>query len=332
MNSKGQKTQSGSKKKVVVAIGGNSILQQDQVGTYEEQQENIKKMAKSIASIILGKHRYEISVLIHGNGPQVGNLLLQQESATNVPNQPMHTVIAMTQGQIGYMIQQALQNEFIKLKKNKRVVSLITQTVVTEKDSNLSNVPPTKPIGPFFTESEAKKLGNSTNHVYKKVKPTGKKTWRRVVPSPKPLEIVELDIVKKLIDDSCLLIAGGGGGIPVSKNCSGFEAVNCLVDKDHAASLLAKSIGASVLFFLTDIDKVKLNYGKPNESDLDTITVKTAKKLLKEGAFLEGSMKPKILASLDFLESGGDIAIITSFDHAVAALNGKAGTKITSKD
>ena len=331
MNVKEKNTQSRSKKKVVVAIGGNSILQQDQIGTYEEQQENIKKIAKSIAYIILGKHRYEISVLIHGNGPQVGNLLLQQESTRNVPNQPMHIAIAMTQGQIGYMIQQALQNEFIKLKKNKKIVSLITQTIVREKDLNLSNVLPTKPIGPFFTDSDAKKLRNSTNHVYKKVKLTGEKTWRRVVPSPKPVEIVELDIVKKLVDDSCLLIAGGGGGIPVSKNSTGFEAVNCLVDKDHIASLLAKSIGASVLFLLTDIDKVKLNYGKPNESDLDAITVKTAKKLLKEGVFLEGSMKPKILASLDFLESGGDIAIITSLDHAVAALNGKAGTIITSK-
>ncbi len=332
MNSTGGENQSGSKKKVVIAIGGNSILQQDQVGTYEEQRENIKKTAKFIASIVLGKHRYEISVIIHGNGPQVGNLLLQQEFAKEVPNQPMHTVVAMTQGQIGYMIQQALQNEFIKLKKNKKIVSLITQTVVTEKDSKLTETPPTKPIGPFFTESEAKKLRNSTNHFYKKVKPTGGKTWRRVVPSPKPLEIVELDIVKKLVEDSCLLIAGGGGGIPVSKNSSGFEGVDCVVDKDHVASLLAKSIGASVLFLLTDIDKVKLNYGKPNESDLDTITVKTAKKLLKEGAFLEGSMKPKILASLDFLESGGDIAIITSFDHAVAALNGKAGTRIISKN
>lgn len=332
MNSIGEKNQSGSKKKVVIAIGGNSILQQDQVGTYEEQQENIKKTAKFIASIVLGKHRYEISAITHGNGPQVGNLLLQQEFAKNVPNLPMHTVVAMTQGQIGYMLQQALQNEFIKLKKNKKIVSLITQTVVAEKDSKLTKIPPTKPIGPFFTESEAKKLRNNTNHFYKKVKPTGGKTWRRVVPSPKPLEIVELDIVKKLVEDSCLLIAGGGGGIPVRKNSSGFEGVNCVIDKDHTASLLAKSIGASVLFLLTDIDKVKLNYGKSNESDLDVITVKTAKKLLKEGQFLEGSMKPKIQASIDFLESGGDVAIITSFDHAVAALNGKAGTRIISKN
>lgn len=319
-----------SKKKIVVAIGGNSILQQDQIGTYEEQQENIKIMAKNLAQIVLEERDYEISVIIHGNGPQIGNILLQQELTKNVPNQPMHIAIAMTQGQIGYMIQQALQNEFIKMKYNKMVVSLITQTIVTEYDSNLSNIPSTKPIGPFFTESEAKKLRDGTNHIYKKVKPTGRRTWRRVVPSPKPLEIVELDIVKKLVDNSCLLIAGGGGGIPVSRKKSGFVAVNCLVDKDYVSSLLAKSIGASVLFLLTDIDKVKLNYGKSNESDLDTITVKTAKKLLKAGAFLEGSMKPKILASVDFLEAGGDIAIITSLDNVVTALNGEAGTRITS--
>ena len=329
MNSVDKKHQNGSKKKVVIAIGGNAILQKDQIGTYEEQQENIKKTAKSIASIVLGKHRYKISVITHGNGPQIGNLLLQQEFAKNVPRLPMHAAVAMTQGQIGYMLQQALQNEFKKLKKNKKVVSLITQTVVSKKDPKLTETSPTKPIGPFLTEFEAKKLRNNTNHVFKKVKPTGRKTWSRVVPSPKPLEIVELDILKEFVQDSCLLIAGGGGGIPVIKNGSGFEGVDCVVDKDHIASLLAKSIKASVLLLLTDIDKVKLNYGKSDESDLDVITVKDAKKFLKEEQFLEGSMKPKIQATIDFLESGGDVAIITSFDHAVAALNGKAGTIIS---
>ena len=324
-----EKYQNGSKKKIVIAIGGNAILQKDQIGTYEEQRENIKKTAKNIASIVLGKHQYKISAITHGNGPQVGNMLLQQEFTVNVPSLPMHAVVAMTQGQIGYMLQQALQNEFIKLKKNKRVVSLITQTLVSKKDLKLTETYPTKPIGPFLTEFETKKLRKNTSHIFKKVKPTGTKTWRRVVSSPKPLEIVELDILKEFVEDSCLLIASGGGGIPVIKNGDGFEGVDCVIDKDHIASLLAKSIHASVLLLLTDIDKVKLNYGKSNESDLDVITVKTAKKLLKEEQFLEGSMKPKIQASVDFLESGGDAAIITSFDHALAALNGKAGTIIS---
>jgi carbamate kinase len=242
----------------------------------------------------------------------------------------MHTVIAMTQGQIGYMLQQALQNEFLKLKKNKRVVSLITQTLVSKNDPKFGKTSASKPIGPFLTEIEAKKLRDKTDYIIKKVKPTGKKTWRRVVASPKPLEIVELDILKEFIeDDSCLPIAGGGGGIPVIKNGSSFKGIDCVVDKDHVGALIAKSIGASVLLILTDVDKVKLNYGKPNESDLDTITVKTAKKLLKEGQFLEGSMKPKILAMIDFLESGGDMGIITSLDNALAALNGKTGTIIS---
>ena len=324
-----EKYQNGSKKKIVIAIGGNAILQKDQIGTYEEQRENIKKTAKNIASIVLGKHQYKISAITHGNGPQVGNMLLQQEFTMNVPSLPMHAVVAMTQGQIGYMLQQALQNEFIKLKKNKRVVSLITQTLVSKKDLKLTETYPTKPIGPFLTEFETKKLRKNASHIFKKVKPTGTKTWRRVVSSPKPLEIVELDILKEFVEDSCLLIVSGGGGIPVIKNGDGFEGVDCIVDKDHIASLLAKSIHASVLLLLTDIDKVKLNYGKSNESDLDVITVKTAKKLLKEEQFLEGSMKPKIQASVDFLESGGDAAIITSFDHALAALNGKAGTIIS---
>ena len=316
-------------KKIVIALGGNAILQKDQIGTHEEQQENIKKTAKSIASIVMGKHGYKVSAITHGNGPQVGNLLLQQEFAKNMPNLPMHTVIAMTQGQIGYMLQQALQNEFLKFKKNKRVVSLITQTLVSKNDPKFGKTSASKPIGPFLTESDAKKLRDKTGHIIKKVKPTGEKTWRRVVASPKPLEIVELDILKEFIDDSCLPIVGGGGGIPVIKKGSSFEGIDCVVDKDHVAALLAKSIGASVLLILTDVDKVKLNYGKSNESDLDTITVKTAKKLLKEGQFLEGSMKPKIQAQIDFLESGGEMGIITSLDSALAALNGKAGTIIT---
>ena len=316
-------------KKIVIALGGNAILQKDQIGTHEEQQENIKKTAKSIASIVMGKHGYKVSAITHGNGPQVGNLLLQQEFAKNMPNLPMHTVIAMTQGQIGYMLQQALQNEFLKFKKNKRVVSLITQTLVSKNDPKFGKTSASKPIGPFLTESDAKKLRDKTGHIIKKVKPTGEKTWRRVVASPKPLEIVELDILKEFIDDSCLPIVGGGGGIPVIKKGSSFEGIDCVVDKDHVAALLAKSIGTSVLLILTDVDKVKLNYGKSNESDLDTITVKTAKKLLKEGQFLEGSMKPKIQAQIDFLESGGEMGIITSLGSALAALNGKAGTIIT---
>ena len=318
-------------KKVVIALGGNAILQKDQIGTHEEQHENIKKTAKSIASIVMGKHGYKVSAITHGNGPQVGNLLLQQEFAKNMPNLPMHTVIAMTQGQIGYMLQQALQNEFLKFKKNKRVVSLITQTLVSKNDPKFGKTSASKPIGAFLTESEAKKLRDKTGHIIKKVKPTGEKTWRRVVASPKPLKIVELDTLKEFIDDSCLPIAGGGGGIPVIKKGSSFEGIDCVVDKDHVAALLAKSIGASVLLILTDVDKVKLNYGKSNESDLDTMTVKTAKKLLKEGQFLEGSMKPKIQAQIDFLESGGEMGIITSLGSALTALNGKAGTIITKK-
>ena len=206
---------------------------------------------------------------------------------------------------------------------------MITQTLVSKNDPKFGKTSASKPIGPFLTESEAKKLRDKTGHIIKRVKPTGEKTWRRVVASPKPLKIIELDTLKEFIDDSCLPIAGGGGGIPVIKKGSSFEGIDCVVDKDHVAALLAKSIGASVLLILTDVDKVKLNYGKSNESDLDTMTVKTAKKLLKEGQFLEGSMKPKIQAQIDFLESGGEIGIITSLDSALAALKGKAGTIIS---
>ncbi len=252
----------------------------------------------------------------------------QDATASKIPPQPMHSLIAMTQGQIGYMLQQAIQNELMARGINKMVISIITQTLVDRNDPEFSKDRPSKPIGPFYTFEEAQQLSRSNSYTIAKVKPTGDRVWRRVVPSPRPLKIIETDAVKKLINDGFLVIASGGGGIPVIQNSKGLEGVDGVVDKDLVAGLLGKSIGASILLILTDVDQVKLNFGRPNEIRLSQMTLKEAKRHMEEGQFLDGSMGPKIKSSIDFLEAGGESAIITSIDKAVDGLNGCAGTRI----
>ena len=315
---------------VVIAIGGNAILENGQLGSFEEQFSNITRTAKKIASIMLsGADRFEIVALTHGNGPQVGNIAVQQDYASSyIPRQPMHLLIAMTQGQIGYMLQHALQNELKIMGIDRQVISVITQTLVDRTDPQFSNEKPSKPIGPFYTYTEAQQASRQNKYVVTKVKPTGEKAWRRVVPSPRPVEIVESEAIKKLIEDKFLVIASGGGGIPVVQNGHGFEGIEGVVDKDLVAALLAKSIGASILLRLTDIDRVMLNFGKPNQTAISKMTVQQAKRYMEAGQFLGGSMGPKIDSSLDFIEHGGECAIITSIDRAMDALNGNAGTRI----
>jgi carbamate kinase len=317
-------------KKVVIAIGGNAILRNEQTGTFEEQYKNISDTAKGIVSIILGEHSHTIVAIIHGNGPQVGNIAVQQDEAHHgIPGQPMHILNAMTQGQIGYMLQQAIQNEFKRLGKVIPVVSIITQTLVQKNDPAFTNGFRAKPIGPFYTEGEAKKLMETKNYTIKKVKPKGEKIWRRVVPSPQPINIVEIDALKKIVSTGCLVIAGGGGGIPVIQNNDGsLKGTDAVIDKDLIAGLLGKSVGGSILMILTDIEKVMINFGKPNETPISNMSLSEVKKHLDNGQFLDGSMEPKIRSSINFLESGGDMAIITSIDKAIDALNGTAGSRI----
>jgi carbamate kinase len=317
-------------KKVVVAIGGNAILQSEQMGTFEEQYNNISNTAKCIVSIILGQRNHKIVAITHGNGPQVGNIAVQQdEPGHRIPAQPMHVLNAMTQGQIGYMLQQALQNEFERFGKEISVVSMVTQTLVDKNDPTFTNGFPFKPIGPFYTEGEAKKLVKTRNYKLTKVKPAGEKIWRRVVPSPQPIKIVEIDALKKIVSSGSLVIAGGGGGIPVIQNDTGdLEGIDAVIDKDLVTGLIAKSIGASILMILTDVEKVKLNFGRPSETSISTMTIENAKKQMDDGQFLDGSMGPKIKSSINFLESGGEMAIITSIENGIDALNGTAGTRI----
>ena len=310
---------------VVIALGGNAIKQADQKGTAEEQFKNVEITCDQLVKMnALG---YKL-VITHGNGPQAGNLLIQQEEGKNlVPQQPLDIVGAMTQGQIGYMFQNTLKDYFIQKGKNIPIVTIVTQVVVNEDDPDFQD--PTKPVGPFYTEEMALKLKEEKGYVVKKVKPNGERTWRRVVPSPEPIEIVESVCIKALIDAHAIIIASGGGGVPVMKKSDGtFKGLEAVIDKDKAGNILAQSIHADIYLILTDVEKAYVNYGKPDQKPIGKITVAEAEKFYEAGHFLKGSMGPKMTAAIRFVKSGGKMAIITSLDHAIDALEGKTGTII----
>ena len=310
---------------LVIALGGNAIKKAEEEGTYEEQLRNVKETCKQILEVIVRGYRV---VITHGNGPQAGNLLIQQEDSVRlVPTQPLDVVGAMTQGQIGYMLQQSLTNYGQELGLSIQVAVVLTQVAVDENDSDFKN--PSKPVGPFYTRRQAEKLADEKGYLIKEVKPFGRKSYRRVVPCPDPKAIVEKDLIKRLVETDYIVIASGGGGIPVVVGDNGkLRGIEGVVDKDLAAEKLAEVVGANTLLILTDVEKVKTNFGKTNESDVDKMTLAEAKNHLEEGHFLPGSMKPKIIACIRFLERGGRKAIITSLDKAVEALDGKTGTTI----
>ena len=308
-------------KTIVIALGGNAIKRAEEEGTAEQQLRNVKITCKHILEII--KRGYRV-VITHGNGPQVGNLLIQQEEASKlVPPQPLDILGAMTQGQIGYMLQQTLINYLREEKLNIPVATIITQVLVDKDDPDFNN--PSKPVGPFYTRKEAEKLIEEKGYIIKKVKP-GRKAYRRVVPSPDPIEIIEKDVIKMLVDAGFIVIASGGGGIPVIDQNGQLRGVEAVIDKDLAGERLAEIVDADIFLILTDVEKVKLNFRKPNEKDLDKLTIAEAEKYLEEGHFLPGSMEPKVKACIRFLKAGGEKAIITSLDKAVEALEGKTGT------
>jgi len=314
-------------KTIVVALGGNAIKKAEEKGTFEEQLRTVRETCKRILEII--KRGYKV-VITHGNGPQAGNLLIQQDEGSQlVPPQPLDVVGAMTQGQIGYMLQQTLINYLRQAGLNMPVVTVLTQVLVDKDDPDFKD--PSKPVGPFYTKEEAEKLSKKKGYIIKKVRPVGEKMYRRVVPSPDPIVIIERDVIKRLVDIGVIVIASGGGGIPViTKEDGSLEGTEAVIDKDLAGEKLAEVVNANIFLILTDVEKVKLNYGKPNERDLDRMTLTEAKRYLKEGHFLPGSMKPKIMACVRFLESGGEEAIITSLEKAIEALEGKTGTVIHS--
>jgi len=304
-------------KKLVIAIGGNAIEIPYQETTINEKLRNINIVCKQIAELI--KRGYKV-LITHGNGPQIGNLLLQQMK-TKV-KRSLSEMTAITQAEIGYLIQQSILN-FLN---DAKVATIITQVLVDINDPAFKN--PTKPIGPLFTENEIKEIASMLNYQYKKVSVKNLEGYRLVVPSPKPIKIIEENIIRNLVENDVIVIAGGGGGIPVIIKNGKYEGVDAVIDKDLTAELLARIIKAELLLIVTNVEKVKINFRKPNEKDLDTIKLNEAIKYMEEGHFEEGSMKPKIQACINFLEGGGEIAIITSMEKILEAIEGKAGTRI----
>ncbi|PCN46111.1 carbamate kinase [Brevibacillus laterosporus] len=308
--------------KVVIALGGNAILQPKQQATYENQLENIQKSCEVIARIV--KQGYEV-IITHGNGPQVGNILRQQDEAKEVvPPFPLDVCSAESQGFIGYMMNQCLLNELQKLGLTNSVISMLTQTEVSKEDPAFQN--PTKPIGVFYSEEEAKCLTEEKGWI---VKEDAGRGWRRVVPSPMPKAIIGADLIQSLTDQGNIVIAAGGGGIPVSRQSDGtLVGVEAVIDKDRSGYQLAQDVNADIFMILTDVENVYVNYGKPNQKSLETISLEEAKQYADEGQFSAGSMGPKMESAIGFAEKGGT-AIICSLDQADLALAGKAGTRIT---
>jgi carbamate kinase len=314
----------GVKKTVVVALGGNAILQPGQKGTFEEQMSNVHLTCEQLTHMVeSGKYRI---VVTHGNGPQVGNILLQNEVGKDVAAaMPLFVCGAESQGLIGYMIQQNLVNLLTAQGKGDiPVATVVTQVVVDKNDPAFTH--PTKPVGPFYSESEAKALESEKGY---DVREDAGRGWRRVVPSPDPIEIFEKTAIRQLVEARTIVIASGGGGIPVVRKEGELIGVDAVIDKDLAGQRLAVDVGAAIFMVLTDVDSVRLNYKTPEEQALRTMTVAEAKQYAEEGHFAKGSMEPKVRAAIRFVEAGGERAIITSLSQAVAALEGQAGTTIT---
>lgn len=311
-------------KKLVIALGGNALQEAGKPATAQAQLEVVEKTSEYIADIV--ERGYEV-IVAHGNGPQVGRIVIQNEVASaSTPAMPFDVCGAMSQGMIGYHIQQGLSKVLRHRGINKNVVTIVTQVVVDKDDPKFKA--PSKPIGPFYTEEEAKAIAAEKGYTMKEDAGRG---WRRVVASPLPVEIVELDAVKTLNDAGFVVVTVGGGGIPVVRNEAGdLEGVAAVIDKDLASEKLARDMDADALVILTAVEKVSINFKKPDQKDLDRMSAAEAKQYIKEGHFAPGSMLPKIEAALNFVESKpGRIAIITSLDKAVDAIEGRAGTAIT---
>ena len=310
--------------KIVIALGGNALQSGKGPATAEAQLEVVKKTCEHVAEI--SGMGYEIAV-VHGNGPQVGRIVMASEAANSedTPAMPFDVCGAMSQGYIGYHIQQSLMYALNAKNRDIPVVTVATQMIVDENDPAFQN--PTKPIGPFYTEEEAKVLMAEKNWTMKEEAGRG---WRRLVASPKPKRIVEIDAVRQLWDKT-IVITCGGGGIPVLEKMDGhLEGVAAVIDKDFAAELLAEDVNADMLMILTEVEKVAVNFNKPDQKDLDHLTLKEAAEYIQEGQFPAGSMLPKVEAAMKFVRMfPNKKAIITSLDKAVEALNGETGTVIT---
>lgn len=312
------------KKRVVLALGGNA-LQKDGEATAEAQ----KRVAIRVGEIIAGlSSQYEI-IVAHGNGPQVGNILIHEESGATekAPAMPLETAVAMSQGQIGYWLSQAINNAFLKRGKNAKVATVVSQVVVDKNDPAFKD--PTKPIGQFYSEAEAKRLSREKGWV---VKEDAGRGWRRVVASPKPVDIVEKKPIMSLVDNGAIVIAAGGGGIPVyrTKVLRKIKGVDAVIDKDFAAEKLAELVKADIFVSVTAVPNAYILYGTPGQKALDKISVREAEAYIKDGYFKAGSMLPKMEAATEFAKKGR-VGIITDVKNLEAALKGNAGTIVVRK-
>jgi carbamate kinase len=308
-------------KTALIAIGGNSLIRAGEKGTVAEQRANARRTAKAIVQIIRAGFRV---VVTHGNGPQVGAALLRSErAADHVYTHPLDVCDATTQGEIGYLLQQSLQAELAEAGLTTPVVTVVTQVVVALDDPAMSH--PTKPIGPFYSEREARAKQDEFGWA---VVEDAARGYRRVVPSPEPLEIVEEGVIRRLVDTDVLVVAVGGGGIPVVRQGRELRGVEAVIDKDRASALLAARLGTDDFIISTDADRVYVNYKKPNQRPLGRVTAAEMAAHYRDGQFPPGNMGPKVESALRFLASGGHEVIITSYERLLDAVRGEAGTHI----
>jgi len=308
----------------LVAFGGNAMLPEDQKGLQSEQMRNAARAAELLVHIV--QKGYEL-IVVHGNGPQVGNLLIQMEEAANkIPPYSLDVCDAMTEGSMGFMLERALINELRRRSVDKEVASLVTQVVVDKDDPAFAK--PTKPVGPFYSKFRGQELAREKK--WSMVEDAGR-GYRKVVPSPKPIDVVNNRIIRELVEAGRVVIAAGGGGIPVILNSNGlFEGVEAVIDKDYAASLLAREVKADLFIILTAIERVFIDFGKPSQREAPVLTVEEARKHLADGQFPPGSMGPKIRAAIEYIEAGGREVLITKDSHLKAAMINRSGTRIVA--
>jgi len=307
----------------IVAIGGNALSPKGDVGDAASLRRLAVMAARELVDLADAGYRL---VITHGNGPQVGNILLQNEEARQrVPAMPLDVCVAESQALIGYALQQAIHNELARRDKRACVASVVTQVVVELTDPAFRN--PTKPVGPYYRAESELVVGRAKGWTFH---PDARGGWRRVVPSPRPVEIVEADTLKAMVaGDEGILIAVGGGGIPVVRRDGGLVGIEAVVDKDLASAVLGTALGADLLLIVTDVPRIALNFGRTDQTEVDRLTRAEARRYLAEGQFPPGTMGPKVEAMLEFLDGGGSGAIVTDLTHLVGAVSGRAGTTIS---
>ncbi len=308
--------------RLTIALGGNAILKPGEKGRYSEQFANVYSTCRQIGQLALKGHEI---IITHGNGPQVGNILIQQEAGSSrVPAMPLDACGSQTQGFIGYMIQNSLFNILRELGLKKNAAAVVTQVLVDENDPAFKK--PSKPVGPFFDRKHAKKMINSSEETW--IEDSGR-GWRKVVASPEPLKIIESEIINSIIENGEIVIASGGGGIPVIEKKGHLRGVEAVIDKDRAGCILAENSFSDLFLILTDVENAMINYGTDKEKKIKKASISDMEEYIKQGQFGNGSMRPKVESAVKFVKDTGNKSVITSIEKVVDAADGKAGTIIT---